>query len=105
VKRLVSILALAAAVSGVAGGCSSSAATLPLHPAGLKTGGTLIVGMVGDLTYADPAVANDITSTYVANQVVQGLVGLEPGTNSVVIPVLASGLPSVSDNEIGRAHV
>jgi peptide/nickel transport system substrate-binding protein len=98
VKRLVSILALAAAVSGVAGGCAGSSATVPLHPAGLKTGGTLIVGMVGDLTYADPAVANDITSTYVANQVVQGLVGLEPGTNSVVIPVLASGLPSVSDN-------
>jgi len=98
VKRLVSVLALAVAVSGVASGCSTSAATVPLHPAGLETGGTLTVGMVGDLIYADPSLASDVTSTYIANQVVQGLLGLEPGTNSVVVPVLAAALPTLSDN-------
>jgi peptide/nickel transport system substrate-binding protein len=95
VKRFLSILAV---VAVVAGACASSTATLPAHPQGLKTGGTLTVGMVGDLTYADPALANDVSSTYIANEVVQGLVGLEPGTNSVVVPVLAAALPTVSGN-------
>jgi peptide/nickel transport system substrate-binding protein len=54
--------------------------------------------MIGDIVYADPALVNDPSSEYVANQVVEGLVGLEAGTNSVVVPVLAATLPTVSDN-------
>jgi peptide/nickel transport system substrate-binding protein len=92
-KRLVSILA---AIAVVAGGCASVSGTVPVHPDGLKTGGTLTVGMVGDMTYADPALAADASSRYVANQVVEGLVGLAPGTSSTVVPVLASALPTVS---------
>jgi peptide/nickel transport system substrate-binding protein len=92
-KRLVSILA---AIAVVAGACASVSSTVPAHPEGLKTGGTLTVGMVGDMTYADPSLAADDSSRYIANQVVEGLVGLQPGTSSVVVPVLASALPAVS---------
>ena len=92
-KRFVSILA---ALAVVAGGCANVTSTVPAHPSGFQTGGTLTVGVVGDMTYADPALVSDTSSRYVASQVVEGLVGLEPGTNSVVVPVLAAALPTVS---------
>jgi peptide/nickel transport system substrate-binding protein len=67
-------------------GCSSSG------------GGTLVVGLDGDMVYADPALVSDGNSLYVAAQVVEGLVGLKPGTIGDVIPVLASSLPTVSSD-------
>lgn len=45
---------------------------------------------------ADPSLVSDADSLYVANQVVEGLVGLLPGTISTIVPVLASSLPKVS---------
>src|ERR1035437_2252817 len=78
----------------VAVACGSSSATG--QRAGPKSGGTLTVALDGDMKYADPSFVNDSRSIYVADQVVEGLVGLEPGTISTVIPVLASALPTVS---------
>lgn len=48
------------------------------------------------MVYADPALVSDGNSLYVMTQVVEGLVGLAPGTISQVIPVLAASLPTVS---------
>ncbi len=61
-----------------------------------KEGGTLVVGLDGDMVYADPSLISDSNSSYVDAQVVQGLVGLKPGTVSDVIPVLAAAMPTVS---------
>ena len=69
---------------------SASTAETPVE------GGTLVVGLDGDMAYADPALVSDGNSIYVAAQVVQGLVGLKPGTINDVIPVLASDMPTVS---------
>jgi peptide/nickel transport system substrate-binding protein len=48
------------------------------------------------MDYADPSLVSDGNSLYVATQVVEGLVGLAPGTISDVIPVLAASMPTVS---------
>ena len=90
VKRWASMLA---AMALVAAACGSSSSTGPVGP---KTGGTLTVALDGDMQYADPSLVSDANSLYVANQVVEGLVGLEPGTTSVIVPVLAAALPTVS---------
>ena len=78
----------------VAVACGSSSTTSPSF--GPKTGGTLTVAMDNDMAYADPSFVSDPSSLYVANQVVQGLVGLAPGSTSTVIPVLAAALPNIS---------
>ncbi len=56
----------------------------------------MVVALDGDMVLADPALVSDGNSLYVQAQVVQGLVGLKPGTISDVVPVLASALPTVS---------
>jgi peptide/nickel transport system substrate-binding protein len=76
--------------------CGSPSTTA--QNAGPKSGGTLTVALIGDMKYADPSFVSDSTSLYVADQVVQGLVGLEPGTTSTIVPVLASALPTVSSD-------
>ncbi len=78
--------------SGATGTPAASASTA-LTP---KNGGTLVVGLDGDMVFADPAIISDSNSSYVADQVVETLVGLKPGTVSDVVPVLASALPTVS---------
>ncbi|HEX7494996.1 MAG TPA: ABC transporter substrate-binding protein [Candidatus Limnocylindrales bacterium] len=89
-KRLASVLAIAALVASA---CSSSSTT----PAP-ASGGTLVVGLDGDMVFADPSLVSDGNSLYVAAQVIQGLVGLKPGTISEIIPVLATDLPTVSSD-------
>lgn len=113
-KRLASLLAVAAlvatacssssttpvpATSGPSGNTPTTAATTAATAVPQATainGGNLIVGLDGDMAYADPSLVSDGNSLYVAAQVVEGLVGLKPGTISEVIPVLASALPTVS---------
>jgi peptide/nickel transport system substrate-binding protein len=116
-KRLASLLAVAAlvatacstsstttapATSGpTAAGVPTSAATTAPSAAPQDTavaGGTLVVGLDGDMVFADPSLVSDGNSLYVAAQVVEGLVGLKPGTISEVVPVLASALPTVSSD-------
>src|ERR1700680_1478258 len=54
-------------------------------------GGTLVVALPGDIQRTDSALTDDTNSAYVMNQVMQGLVGLKPGSLSEIIPVLSSG--------------
>ena len=76
----------------------SAAESAPASPAAAtpKEGGTLIAGLPGDMVLADPSLVSDSNSSEIEAQVIQGLVGLQPGTNSVLIPVLASALPTIS---------
>jgi len=114
-KRLASVLAIAALLAAA---CSSSSATPTAPPATsvpttaasvaattaatpaatAVNGGSMIVALDGDMVFADPSLVSDGNSLYVEAQVVQGLVGLQPGTISTVIPVLASALPTVSSD-------
>jgi peptide/nickel transport system substrate-binding protein len=73
-----------------------SAAPASLAAASPVNGGNLVVALEGDMVYADPSLVSDGNSLYVMTQVVEGLVGLTPGTISTVIPVLAASLPTVS---------
>lgn len=65
-------------------------------PTGVKEGGTLIVGLPGDMVLADPTLVSDSNSSYIMENVIEGLVGLKPGTTSEVVPILAEALPDVS---------
>ena len=116
-QRLGSLLAIAALVATA---CSSSTATPTVAPAtsGPTTaptaaataapttapagqpvnGGNIVVGLDGDMVYADPSLVSDGNSLYVAAQVVEGLVGLKPDSLSNVVPVLAAALPTVSSD-------
>jgi peptide/nickel transport system substrate-binding protein len=87
-------VAIVATACGNAG--SSSGSTAPGGTA--VNGGSMVVAMDGDMVYADPSLISDGNSLYVEEQVVEGLVGLKPGTISTVIPVLASALPTVSSD-------
>ncbi|HEX9044249.1 MAG TPA: ABC transporter substrate-binding protein [Candidatus Limnocylindrales bacterium] len=113
--RLGTLLAVTALVVGA---CSSSTATTapsasesaatseaPSASAGESSaaasgqpvaGGTMVVALDGDMAFADPSLVSDGNSLYVEAQVIQGLVGLKPGTISTVVPVLAADLPTVS---------
>jgi len=74
-----------------------STAASPSAAAGTpKNGGTLVYGLPGDMTLADPSLVSDSNSSEVQLNVVQVLVGLKPGTISELVPVLASDLPTVS---------
>jgi peptide/nickel transport system substrate-binding protein len=103
-KRLSSLLVVA---FFAASACSSSATAVPTVAPGASatvavatpaaaSGGSLVVALDGDMVLADPSLVSDGNSLYVEAQVVEGLVGLKPGTISTVIPVLASALPTVS---------
>lgn len=113
-KRLASVLAIAALVATA---CSSSTATTaptsgtaPTNAATSQAtavatpastainGGNMIVALDGDMVFADPSLVSDGNSLYVAAQVVQNLVQLQPGTISTVIPVLAAALPTASSD-------
>ena len=79
---------------------SSGASTAPTASplASIKEGGTLIVGLPGDMVEADPTLVSDSNSSYIQLNVVEGLLGIKPGTLSTVIPVLATDLPTVSSD-------
>ena len=62
---------------------SGSAAGTP------KDGGTLVVQNLGDVATSDSAFSQDSNTSYVLNQVVEGLVGLKPGTVGDLAPGLA----------------
>jgi peptide/nickel transport system substrate-binding protein len=113
-KRLASLLAVVAlvatacssssttpvpATSGPSGNAPTTAASTAPTAVPQDTavaGGNLIVGLDGDMVFADPSLVSDGNSLEVAAQVVEGLVGLKSGTINEVIPVLASALPTVS---------
>jgi peptide/nickel transport system substrate-binding protein len=94
-----SVAASAAASVAAPSTAASAAASTSAAPSTAGTpvnGGNLVVALQGDMVYADPSLVSDGNSLYVATQVVEGLVGLAPGTISQVIPVLAASMPTVS---------
>src|SRR5262245_26390105 len=81
---------------------SAPAAAAPA-PAG-KRGGTLIVGLPGDLLTSEPAFSNDGNSDYVAYQVMETLVRLDP-TGKQVLPGLASSWDTSADGTTYTFHL
>ncbi|MEP6639966.1 MAG: ABC transporter substrate-binding protein [Chloroflexota bacterium] len=54
-----------------------------------KAGGTLVVAIPGDLNRTDASLVDDANSSYVLQQVMEGLVTLEPGSGSKIVGQLA----------------
>jgi peptide/nickel transport system substrate-binding protein len=77
-------------------GVGTSGTSGPSTPRPIKEGGVLIFGLDGEMSYADAAIGQDQNQFYVLTQVLQGLVGLKPGTINDIQPVLAASLPTVS---------
>jgi len=95
---VIGVLVASAACGGASSPSPSAIATPP--PAGgasptpppanqAKSGGTLVVALPGDITRTDPALIDDSNSSYVMQQVMEGLVALKPGSTSEVVPALA----------------
>jgi peptide/nickel transport system substrate-binding protein len=76
------------ASTGGAGASPSSSA--PAASAGAKEGGTIVVAIPGDIKRTDSALVDDSNTSYVAQNVMEGLVGLEPGSTSKLVPLLAT---------------
>ena len=62
-------------------------------------GGTLVVGLEGDINRTDAAIVDDLNSSYVLQQAVEGLVTLAAGTGDEIVPALATEW-SVSDDAL-----
>jgi peptide/nickel transport system substrate-binding protein len=73
------------AETGVPGSAPAPTATA----AAVKTGGTLVVAIPGDLNRTDSALVDDANSTYVLQQVMETLVTLAPGTGDQIVGSLA----------------
>jgi peptide/nickel transport system substrate-binding protein len=69
--------------AATASGPGESAAASP------KAGGTLVVGIPGDISRTDAAIVDDANSSYVEQQVLETLVTLKPGTGDEIVPGLA----------------
>ena len=111
--RFVALLAVAAiAVGACAGaaspspsgaapttGASTGASTAPSGSAAgaPKEGGTLVVAIPGDIKRTDSALVDDSNSSYVFANVMESLVGLEPGTTNKIRDVLAESHEVSSD--------
>ena len=63
----------------------------------IKEGGTFVVAIPGDIDNLDMALISDSNSSYVGNQVMQGLVGLAPGSVDKIDPVLAESWEASAD--------
>jgi peptide/nickel transport system substrate-binding protein len=62
-----------------------------------KEGGTLVVQNLGDVATSDSAFSQDSNTSYVLNQVVEGLVSLKPGTVGELAPGLAKSWTASPD--------
>jgi peptide/nickel transport system substrate-binding protein len=62
-----------------------------------KEGGTLVVQNLGDIATSDSAFSQDSNTSYVMNQVVEGLVALKPGTVGELVPGLAKSWTASPD--------
>jgi peptide/nickel transport system substrate-binding protein len=56
----------------------------------IKEGGKLVVAIPGDIKRTDPAMIDDSNSSYVMQNVMEGLVALKPGSTSEIVPSLAT---------------
>jgi peptide/nickel transport system substrate-binding protein len=88
-----------AATAATATAAPTTAAATP------KSGGTLVVGIPGDMVVADSALVQDNASFYIQDNVVEGLVALKPGTVSEVVPSLAKSWDISSDGKTYTFHL
>ncbi|HEY8199220.1 MAG TPA: ABC transporter substrate-binding protein [Candidatus Limnocylindrales bacterium] len=72
----------------------------PSEAAQPKPGGVLVAAIPGDISRTDPALIDDANSSYVMTQVMEGLVGLAPGSATKIIPILATALPTISSDAL-----
>lgn len=109
--RIGVLVAAAAVVFAACGGAatqspsSSTAPTEGATPAPTegnqpKDGGTLVVALPGDITRTDPSMIDDSNSSYVMQQVMEGLVSLAPGSTSEVVPALAESWDLSADGKV-----
>lgn len=75
----------------------SSEAPATTDPGTPVAGGTMVVAIPGDIDNLDPTLISDSNTSYVINQVMEGLVQLRPGSVSEVDPILAESW-EVSDD-------
>lgn len=78
------------------GGSLPPAASAATPTSSAVSGGTLVVALPGDIVRTDPILASETNSSYVLQNVLEGLMGFAPGTMSDPIPVLASEQPTIS---------
>src|SRR5689334_9575368 len=71
-----------ASAPAATGSAPSAAASAPAgsQAPSIKTGGTLVIGIPGDLNRSDSALVDDANSSYVLQQIMETLVTLQPGT-------------------------
>ena len=62
----------------------------------VRQGGSIVVGLPGDMVMADPTLVSDSNSSYIHLQVIEGLLGPKPGSISEIEPVLAQDMPERS---------
>jgi peptide/nickel transport system substrate-binding protein len=84
------------AASTPAGSSPSAAAPSESAAASVKEGGTLLVGLPGDMVLADPSLVSDSNSSTIQLNVIEGLLGIKAGTLSDIVPVLAAEIPTAS---------
>jgi peptide/nickel transport system substrate-binding protein len=63
----------------------------------IKEGGKLVVAIPGDIKRTDPAMIDDSNSSYVMQNVMEGLVALKPGSTSEIVPSLATKWTTSAD--------
>jgi peptide/nickel transport system substrate-binding protein len=91
--------------SAVATGASPGPSVEPTDANVPKEGGTLVVALPGDITRTDPAMIDDSNSSYVMQQVMEGLVSLAPGSTSEVVPALAESWDVSDDGKTYTFHL
>src|SRR5687767_2476983 len=109
-SRIGVLLSAAAIVFAACGGAAQTAApsapasvapaseapsVAPASPA-IKEGGSIVVGLPGDMVFADPSLVSDSNSSYIHLNVIEGLLGVKAGTLGEIEPVLAEALPEAS---------
>jgi peptide/nickel transport system substrate-binding protein len=72
----------------------------PPASAAIKEGGSIVVGLPGDMILADPSLVSDSNSSYIQLNVIEGLLGVKAGTLGDIEPVLAESLPEVSTDSL-----
>jgi peptide/nickel transport system substrate-binding protein len=88
----------ASAAPPASAGASAAPSTAPSADAGTpKAGGTLVVAIPGDLNRTDAALIDDANSSYVLQQVMEGLVTLAPGSGSEIVGQLADSWTTSDD--------
>jgi len=84
--------------SSAGGSPSAGTSVEPSASAGaeVKEGGSIVVGLPGDMVLADPSLVSDSNSSYIQLNVIEGLLGVKAGTLSDIEPVLAESVPEPS---------